>query len=258
MGFLANKKALVLGIASKKSIAYGIAKAMQYQGAEVAITFQNERLEERAGNFATELSSPFFLKCDVDEDNDIKYLFEQVSKYWDEIDIIVHSIAFAPREMLQGNYLDNLTREGFRIAHETSCYSFAAVGKAAIPLLSSNSALLTLSYIGAIRAMPSYNIMGVAKASLESNIRYMASNLGPYGVRVNGISAGPIKTLAASGVKDLKKFLTFVEESAPLRRNVTIEEVGDTAAFLCSDLASAITGEITYVDCGYNIIGATS
>ena len=160
--------------------------------------------------------------------------------------------------MLQGNYLDNLTREGFRIAHETSSYSFAAVGKAAIPLLSSSSALLTLSYIGAIRAMPSYNIMGIAKASLESNIKYMASNLGPCGVRVNGISAGPIKTLAASGVKDLKKFLTFVENSAPLRRNVSIEEVGNAAAFLCSDLASAITGEITYVDCGYNIIGATS
>ncbi len=258
MGFLANKKALVLGIASKKSIAYGIAKAIQHQGAEVAITFQNERLKERAENFAAELSSPFFLKCDVDEDDDIKNLFEQVNKYWDEIDIIIHSIAFAPRELLQGNYLDNLTRDGFRIAHETSSYSFAAIGKAAIPLLSPNSSLLTLSYIGAVRAMPSYNIMGVAKASLESNIKYMAANLGPQGVRVNGISAGPIKTLAASGVKDLKKFLTFVEETSPLRRNVSIEEVGNTAAFLCSDLASAITGEITYVDCGYNIIGVTS
>ena len=160
--------------------------------------------------------------------------------------------------MLQGNYLDNLTRDGFRIAHETSSYSFAAIGKAAIPLLSPNSALLTLSYIGAVKAMPSYNVMGVAKASLESNIKYMAANLGPNGVRVNGISAGPIKTLAASGVKDLKKFLTFVEEASPLRRNVSIEEVGNTAAFLCSDLASAITGEITYVDCGYNIIGVTS
>ena len=226
MGFLTNKKALVLGIASKKSIAYGIAKAIHHQGAEVAITFQNERLEERAKNFATELSSPFFLKCDVDEDNDIKNLFEGVNKYWDKIDIIVHSIAFAPREMLQGNYLDNLTRDGFRIAHETSSYSFAAIGKAAIPLLSPNSALLTLSCIGAVKAMPSYNVMGVAKASLESNIKYMAANLGPNGVRVNGISAGPIKTLAASGVKDLKKFLTFVEEVSPLRRNVSIEEVG--------------------------------
>ena len=258
MGFLTNKKALVLGIASKKSIAYGIAKALKEQGASVAITFQNERLKERAKNFGAELSSPFVVKCDVDDDSDIKYLFENVDRNWREVDIIVHSIAFAPREMLQGNYLDNLTREGFRIAHETSSYSFAAIGKAAIPYLSKNSALLTLSYIGAIRAMPSYNIMGVAKASLESNLKYMAANLGPHGTRVNGISAGPIKTLAASGVKDLKKFLTFVEETAPLRRNVSIEEVGNTAAFLCSDLASAITGEITYVDCGYNIIGATS
>lgn len=258
MGFLANKRALVLGIASKKSIAYGIARAMHSQGAEVAITFQNERLKERAQNFASELSSPFFLECDVDNDDHIAKLFEHVNKEWEEVDIIVHSIAFAPREMLHGNYLDNLTKEGFRIAHETSSYSFAAIGKAASPYLSKSAALLTLSYIGAVRAMPSYNIMGVAKASLEANIKYMAANLGPKGIRVNGISAGPIKTLAASGVKDLKKFLNFVEESAPLRRNVSIEEVGNAAAFLCSDLASAITGEITYVDCGYNIIGVTS
>ena len=176
MGFLANKRALVLGIASKKSIAYGIARAMHSQGAEVAITFQNERLKERAQNFASELSSPFFLECDVDNDDHIAKLFEHVNKEWEEVDIIVHSIAFAPREMLHGNYLDNLTKEGFRIAHETSSYSFAAIGKAASPYLSKSAALLTLSYIGAVRAMPSYKIMGVAKASLEASIKYMAAN----------------------------------------------------------------------------------
>ncbi len=257
MGILSGKKALVLGVASKKSIAWGIAEAMKREGASVALGYQNDRLENRAKDFAEKLASPFIVKCDVDRDNEIENAFLTVAEHWETFDILVHSIAFAPTELLKGDYLENLDREGFRIAHETSSYSFAAVGKAARPLLSRNSSLLTLSYIGAGRAMPSYNIMGLAKASLEANVRYMANSLGPNGTRVNAISAGPIKTLAASGVKDLRKFLTYVENHSPLRKNVTIEEVGNAACFLCSDMASAITGELTYVDCGYNILGMT-
>jgi enoyl-[acyl-carrier protein] reductase I len=256
MGFLQGKRALIVGVASNKSIAWGIAQAMRRQGAEIALSYQNERFRERVEEFARQLDSEVTMPLDVAEDAQIAEAAARLGERWDHLDILVHSLAYAPRECLEGDYMDAVTREGFRIAHEISSYSFTALGQAVRPLMQGRKgALLTLSYIGAVRAMPSYNVMGLAKASLEANVRYMAQNLGPEGTRVNGISAGPIRTLAASGVKDLRKFLEYVERNAPLRRNVTIEEVGNVGAFLCSDLASAVTGEITYVDCGYNAIG---
>ena len=257
MGILEGKRALILGIASKKSIAWGIAQAMKREGAEVGLTYQTERFRDRVEGFAEELSAAFTLECDVDHDESIEDTFSTLKSKWGHFDILVHSIAYAPRELLQGGYLDNLDREGFRIAHETSAYSFAVLAKSARNLMNEKGAMLTLSYIGAMKAMPSYNIMGPAKASLEANVRYIANQLGPDNIRVNAISAGPIRTLAASGVKDLRRFLEYVKKTSPLRRNVTIEEVGNAASFLCSDLASGITGEITYVDCGYNITGMT-
>ena len=256
MGILDGKRALIVGVASNKSIAWGVAKAMRHQGADLAFTYQTERLRSRVEDFAAECNSEITVPCDVQSDDDIQNVFDHLDNYWDGLDILVHSVAFAPRETLMGEYLDSVSREGFRIAHEVSSYSFAALGNAARPLMEGRAgAMLTLSYLGAVRTMPSYNVMGLAKASLEANVRYMAEGLGPEGIRVNAISAGPIRTLAASGVKDLRKFLGYVENTAPLRRNVTTEEVGNTAAFLCSDMASAITGEITYVDCGFNIMG---
>jgi enoyl-[acyl-carrier protein] reductase I len=256
MGFLQGKRALIVGVASNKSIAWGIAQAMRREGAEIALSYQTERFKERVEEFARQLDSDITMPCDVAEDGQIEAAIETLVKRWDHLDILVHSLAYAPRECLEGEYMTATTREGFRIAHEISSYSFTALAQAARPMMKGrNGALLTLSYIGAVRAMPSYNVMGLAKASLEANVRYMAQDLGPEGTRVNGISAGPIRTLAASGVKDLRKFLEYVEKHAPLRRNVTIEEVGNVGAFLCSDLASAVTGEITYVDCGYNAIG---
>ena len=255
MGFLEGKRALIVGVASNKSIAWGIAQAMRREGAEIALTYQNERFKARVEEFAAQLDSQIAVPCDVETDAQIDAVFEHLDDYWDHLDILVHSIAFAPREQLEGSYLDAVTREGFRVAHEISSYSFSAMANAARPMMRGRQgAMLTLSYIGAVRAMPSYNVMGLAKASLEANVRYMAYNLGPEGIRVNAISAGPIRTLAASGIKDMRKFLEVVEKSAPLRRNVTIEEVGNVAAFLCSDLASAVTGEITYVDAGFNTI----
>lgn len=256
MGILDGKRALIVGVASNKSIAWGVAQAMRHQGADLAFTYQTERLRSRVEDFAAECNSEITVPCDVQSDDDIQNVFDHLDNYWDGLDILVHSVAFAPRETLMGEYLDSVSREGFRIAHEVSSYSFAALGNAARPLMEGRAgAMLTLSYLGAVRTMPSYNVMGLAKASLEANVRYMAEGLGPEGIRVNAISAGPIRTLAASGVKDLRKFLGYVESTAPLRRNVTTEEVGNTAAFLCSDMASAITGEITYVDCGFNIMG---
>ncbi len=256
MGILEGKRALIVGVASNKSIAWGVAQAMRSQGADLAFTYQTERLRSRVEDFAAECNSEITVPCDVQSDDDIQNVFDHLDNYWDGLDILVHSVAFAPRETLMGEYLDSVSREGFRIAHEVSSYSFAALGNAARPLMEGRAgAMLTLSYLGAVRTMPSYNVMGLAKASLEANVRYMAEGLGPEGIRVNAISAGPIRTLAASGVKDLRKFLGYVENTAPLRRNVTTEEVGNTAAFLCSDMASAITGEITYVDCGFNIMG---
>ncbi|MCP5144991.1 MAG: enoyl-ACP reductase [Gammaproteobacteria bacterium] len=256
MGILAGKRALIVGVASNRSIAWGIAQAMRREGAELAFTYQGDRLRSRVEEFASQCGSEIALPCDVQSDEEIQAVFDRLDDYWDSLDILVHSVAFAPTELLQGSYLDTVTREGFRVAHEISSYSFAALGNAARRLMHGrNGAMLTLSYLGAVRTMPSYNIMGLAKASLEANVRYMASSLGPENIRVNGISAGPIRTLAASGVKDLRGFLTYVEKTAPLRRNVTIEEVGNVGAFLCSDMASAVTGEITYVDCGFNIMG---
>ncbi|HEB57798.1 MAG TPA: enoyl-ACP reductase [Gammaproteobacteria bacterium] len=256
MGFLEGKRALIVGLASNRSIAWGIAQAMRREGAELAFTYQNDKLESRVAKMAAELDSDIILPCDVSEDEAIDAVFEHLDDFWDGLDIIVHSVAFAPRESLEGEYLDNVTRESFRIAHEISSYSFAALAKAGRNMMEGrDGALLTLSYLGAERSMPNYNVMGLAKASLEANVRYMAQSLGPDGIRVNAISAGPIKTLAAAGISNFRKMLDHVERAAPLRRNITIEEVGNAAAFLCSDLASAITGEIMYVDSGYNTIG---
>ncbi|UCE89512.1 MAG: enoyl-ACP reductase [Pseudomonadota bacterium] len=256
MGFLEGKRALIVGLASNRSIAWGIAKAMHREGAALAFTYQNEKLEDRVGKMAAECDSDIVLPCDVSSDEAIEAVFERLDNYWDGLDIIVHSVAFAPRDELIGDYLDTVTRDGFRVAHEISSYSFAAIAKAGRNMMEGrDGALLTLSYLGAERAMPNYNVMGLAKASLEANVRYMAQSLGPDGIRVNAISAGPIKTLAAAGISNFRRMLDHVASTAPLRRNVTIDEVGNAAAFLCSDLASAITGETTYVDSGYNTIG---
>ena len=257
MGFLANKKILVTGLLSPRSIAYGIAGAMRREGAELAFTYQGEGVRERVEKMAPNFDSNIVLPCDVAKDEDIAALFASLGERWDGLDGIVHAIAFAPREAIAGNLLDGLTRENFRIAHDISSYSFAALAKAGLPLMEGRkAALLTLSYLGAVRTVPNYNTMGLAKASLEAGVRYLATSLGPRGIRVNGISAGPIKTLAAAGIGGFNKILGFVERTAPLRRNVTTEEVGNVAAFLCSDLASAVTGEITYVDCGFNTTAA--
>ncbi len=256
MGFLKGKRALIVGVASHRSIAWGVVKAMHQQGASIALTYQNEKLRPRVEKFAAECDSEIAIPCDVASDSQIENAFAQLGDHWDGLDILVHSVGFAPREELAGDYLDAVTREGFSIAHDISSYSFAALAKAARPMMSGRDAsLLTLSYLGAVRAVPFYNVMGLAKASLEANVRYMAQSLGPKGIRVNGISAGPIKTLAAAGIANFRRMLSHVERTAPMRRSVTIEEVGNAAAFLCSDLASAITGEITYVDCGYSIQG---
>ncbi|BAZ93980.1 enoyl-[acyl-carrier-protein] reductase [NADH] [Thiohalobacter sp. COW1] len=257
MGFLAGKRALIVGLASNRSIAWGIAQAMQREGAELAFTYQNEKLQGRVEKMAGELGSDITLPLDVSSDEQIDKVFTELGKRWDGLDILVHSVAFAPKEALEGSFVDSVTRDNFATAHDISSYSFAALAKAARPLMAGrNGALLTLSYLGAVRAMPSYNVMGLAKASLEANVRFLAYSLGPEGTRVNAVSAGPIRTLAASGIGNFRKLLEYGEQNAPLRRNVSIEEVGNAAAFLCSDLASGITGEITYVDGGYNIVGA--
>lgn len=257
MGFLAGKRALIVGLLSNRSIAYGIAEAMKREGAELAFTYQMEKFEDRVTKLAAEFDSKIVLPCDVSDDTQIENLFTALRKHWDGVDIIVHSVAFVPKVALDGDYLDAVTREYFRIAHDVSSYSFAALAKAALPMMEGrNASLLTISYLGAERTLPNYNVMGVAKASLEANVRYMAQSLGPKGIRVNAVSAGPIKTLAASGIADFDKMQGFNEKHAPLRRNVTIEEVGNVSAFLCSDLASGVTGEITYVDGGMNITAA--
>ena len=256
MGFLTGKRALIVGLASNRSIAWGIAQAMHREGAELAFTYQTERLKERVEKLAKECDSDIILPCDVSSDEQIDAVFESLDDYWDHLDIIVHSVAFAPKHELSGDFLDNVTREGFNTAHEISSYSFAALAKAGRNMMEGqNGALLTLSYLGAERSMPNYNVMGLAKASLEANVRYMAESLGPDGIRVNSISAGPVKTLAAAGIGDFKKMLDHVEKNAPLRRNITIQDVGNAAAFLCSDLAAGITGENMYVDSGYNNVG---
>jgi enoyl-[acyl-carrier protein] reductase I len=259
MGFLTGKRALIVGLLSNRSIAYGIAQAMKREGAELAFTYQIEKFQDRVTKLAAEFDSDIVLPCDVSDDAQIDTLFQDLGKRWDGFDILVHSVAFVPRAALDGDYLDCVTRENFRIAHDVSSYSFAALAKAGLPMmLGRNGALLTLSYLGAERTMPNYNVMGLAKASLEANVRYMAQSLGPKGIRVNGISAGPIKTLAASGIAGFDKMIDFNDKHAPLRRGVTIEEVGNAAAFLCSDLASGITAEITYVDGGFNTTAAAT
>ncbi|HQV49166.1 MAG: enoyl-ACP reductase [Rhodanobacteraceae bacterium] len=258
MGFLQGKRALIVGIASTRSIAWGIAHAMHREGASLAFTYQNDKLKSRVEDAANEFGSSIVLPLDVGDDAQIDQMYRDLGSHWDGFDILVHSVGFAPREALQGEFLDNLTREAFAIAHDISSYSLAALARAGRPMMQGrNGSILTLSYLGAEKALANYNVMGLAKASLEANVRYLAYNLGPEGTRVNGISAGPIKTLAASGVGNLRKMLDHVEHSAPLRRNVTPEEVGNVGAFLCSDLASGVTGEIVYVDCGYSTVGMT-
>lgn len=258
MGFLHGKRALITGILSQRSIAWGIANAMHREGAQLAFTYVDEKLKPRVDEAATAFGSNIVLPCDVTRDEDIAGLFDKLGTHWDGFDILVHSIGFAPREALTGEFLEGLTRENFAMAHDISSYSLAALAKAARPLMKGRAgSILTLTYLGAERALKNYNVMGLAKASLESNVRYLAYNLGPEGTRVNAISAGPIKTLAASGIADFRKMLDHVEANSPLRRSVTIDEVGNVGAFLCSDLASGITGEVTYVDAGYNTLGMT-
>ena len=257
MGFLAGKRILVTGLLSNRSIAYGIARSCRDQGAELAFTYQNERFEARVKEMAAEFGSSLIFPCDVGEDAQIESLFSALRGHWDGLDGLVHAIAFAPREAISGNFLDGFSREAFRTAHDISSYSFGALAKAALPMMEGrNAAMLTLSYLGAVRMVPSYNTMGLAKASLEATVRYLAEAVGSKGIRVNGISAGPIRTLAASGIKGFSKILSIVETNAPLRRNVTIEDVGNVAAFLLSDLAAGVTAEITYVDGGFsNVMG---
>jgi len=256
MGFMKGKRFLIVGLISNRSIAWGIAQAMHREGAELAFTYQNDKLQSRVAEMALECGSNITVECDVSYDDHIDNVFKVLGEHWDGLDGIVHSVAFAPREALDGDYVDVTTRDNFRIAHDISSYSFTALAKAGRAMMAGrNGALLTLSYLGAERAITNYNVMGVAKASLEANVRYMAVALGAEGTRVNAISAGPIRTLAASGINNFKAMLSKAADTAPLKRNVTIEEVGNAAAFLCSDLASGITGEITYVDCGYNIAG---
>ncbi len=256
MGFLAGKKLLITGVLSNRSIAYGIAKACHAQGAELAFSYVGERFKDRITEFAADFDSKLVFDCDVGSDEQIEALFKDLSAHWPKLDGFVHAIGFAPREAIAGDFLDGLSREAFKIAHDISAYSFPGMAKAALPYLNDKSALLTLSYLGAIRTVPNYNTMGLAKASLEASVRYLAESLGPRGIRVNGISAGPIKTLAASGIKGFGKILSVVAETSPIRRNVTIDDVGNVAAFLLSDLAGGVSAEITYVDGGFsNVVG---
>ena len=258
MGLLKGKKALIIGVASNRSIAWSIAECFHREGAELAFTYLDDKLKKRVDKIADQTNSKVVLPCDVSKDEDINNVFTELEKHWDGVDIVIHSVGFAPRDHLQGDYLENLTREGYQTAMDISSYSFAALAKAGRKMMKGrNGSLLTLSYLGAVRAMDNYNVMGVAKAALEANVRYLAHSLGPEGTRVNAISAGPIKTLAASGIGNFKAMLDHVESKAPLRRSVTQTEVGNTATFLCSDWASGITGEITYVDSGYNMMGMT-
>jgi enoyl-[acyl-carrier protein] reductase I len=257
VGFLAGKRALIVGLATERSIAYGIAEAMRREGAELAFTYQNDRLADRVAAMAKDLGASCVLPMDVATDAEIERAFAGLRESWDSLDILVHSVAFAPREQLAGGFLDSITREGFQVAHDISSYSLAALAKAARPMMLGRpgGAIITMSYLGAVRSVPSYNVMGLAKASLEANVRFLAADLGPHGIRVNAISAGPIKTLAAAGVGGFRRMLSHVAAYTPLKRNVTIEEVGNAAAFLCSDLASGITGEVLYVDAGYSHVG---
>ncbi len=256
MGFLTNKKALVTGLISNRSIAYGIAQALRREGAELAFTYQNEKFEQRVADMAAKFDSKLLFPCDVSSDEEIENVFTGLSEHWDGLDIIIHCIAFAPADQLSGDYHTNVNREGFKIAHDVSSYSFAALAKAGEKMMEGrNGALLALTYLGGERAVHNYNTMGIAKASLEANVKYLAYSMGPTGTRVNAVSAGPIRTLAASGIKGFRKMLDYNEQVSPLRKNINIEDVGNTAAFLCSDLAAGITGEIVHVDAGYHVVG---
>jgi len=258
MGFLTGKRALITGLLSDRSIAYGIAEAMHREGAELAFTYVGERFRERVTEMAVTVGANLVYEMDVGSDDSIQATFDALAKEWDSIDIVIHAIAFAPREALTGSFTDNTSREAFRIAHEISSYSLTALARAAKPMMAGrNGALLTLSYLGAVKSIPSYNVMGLAKASLEANVRFLAADLGPLGIRVNAISAGPIKTLAAAGIGGFRKMLSHVAAASPMKRNVTQEDVGNAAAFLCSDLAAGITGEVVYVDGGYSSVGMT-
>jgi enoyl-[acyl-carrier protein] reductase I len=252
MGFLTGKKALITGVASNRSIAWGIAEAMAEQGAEIALSYQNDKLKSRVEKCATACNSNIVIGLDAATDEGIEEAKAELKNHWDSVDIIVHSMAFAPRHALEGDYVEVTSREDFLIAHDISSYTFTALARVFGDMLTSDAALLTVSYLGAVKAIPNYNVMGIAKASLEANVRYMAASLGKKGIRVNAVSAGPIKTLAASGIKDFGALLDYAAENSALKRNTTIEEVGNASAFLCSDLASGITGEITYVDSGYS------
>jgi enoyl-[acyl-carrier protein] reductase I len=256
MGFLAGKRAFIVGVATDRSIAWGIAQAMHREGAELAFSYVNDKMKERVEPLAHSIGSKLTMPLDVTVDGQVDSAFDLLKREWGQLDIVIHAVAFAPREAISGSFVGNTTREAFRIAHDVSSYSFTALARGARPLMAGrNGALLTLSYLGAVRSIPSYNVMGLAKASLEANVRFMAADLGPEGIRVNGISAGPIKTLAAAGIAGFRKMLSHVAEIAPLRRNVTPEDVGNAAAFLCSDLAAGITGQILYVDSGFNTVG---
>jgi enoyl-[acyl-carrier protein] reductase I len=255
MGFLAGKRALIVGLATERSIAYGIASAMRREGAELAFSYQ-ERFKDRVEGMAQEFNAPAVFEMDVGSDESIANAFATLGKTWDGLDIIVHAVAFAPSDAIRGGFVESTTRENFRIAHDISSYSLTAIAKAAEPLMSGRKgALVTLTYLGAVRSLPSYNVMGLAKASLEASVRFLAADLGPKGIRINAISAGPIKTLAAAGIGGFRKILGHVANIAPLRRNVTVEDVGNAAAFLCSDLAAGITGEVLYVDGGFSTVG---
>jgi enoyl-[acyl-carrier protein] reductase I len=256
MGFLAGKRILLTGLLSNRSIAYGIAKACHREGAELAFTYVGDRFKDRITEFAAEFGSQLVFPCDVADDAQIEGVFTSLKEHWDSLDGLVHSIGFAPREAIAGDFLEGCTRENFRIAHDISAYSFPALARAAAPMLSNDAALLTLTYLGAERVVSNYNTMGLAKASLEASVRYLAASLGGKGVRVNGISAGPIKTLAASGIKGFSKILDFVADNAPLKRNVTIDQVGNVGAFLLSDLAAGVTSEIIHVDSGFSTVAA--
>jgi enoyl-[acyl-carrier protein] reductase I len=256
MGFLAGRRAFIVGVATERSIAWGIAQAMRREGAELAFSYLNDKMKERVVPLAESAGSKITMPLDVTEDGQVEAAFDRLKRDWGGLDIVVHAVAYAPREALMGDFVSRTSREAFRVAHDISSYSLTALARAAQPLMQGRpGALLTLSYLGAVRSIPSYNVMGLAKASLEANVRFLAADLGPQGIRVNGISAGPIKTLAAAGIPGFRKMLGHVAEVAPLRRNVTLEDVGNAAAFLCSDLAAGVTGEILYVDAGFSTVG---
>jgi enoyl-[acyl-carrier protein] reductase I len=255
MGFLSGKRALIVGVASDRSIAWGIAQAMHREGAELAFSYVNDKFKDRVQPLAESLGSKIVVPLDVTNDAEIDAAFGAIKQAWGSLDIVVHAVAYAPREALMGGFTESTSRDAFKVAHDVSSYSLTALARAAQPLMTGGGAILTLSYLGAVKSIPSYNVMGLAKASLEANVRFLAADLGPHNIRVNGISAGPIKTLAAAGIAGFRKMLSRVAEVAPLRRNVTLEDVGNTAAFLCSDLANGITGEITYVDAGFSTVG---